>query len=132
MLNYTATPGDVMTLAHELAHGVHGYLARRQGIFAQSTPLTVAETASVFGETVTFNRLLDMVDDPAERFALLAQNVEGSIATVFRQVAMNRFEDAVHTHRRNEGELSTDDFARHWTETQAAMFGDSVAMSDGY
>ena len=99
-LNYTATPNDVMTLAHELGHGLHGYLARAQGVFEQMTPLTLAETASVFGETVTFNRLLSQIDDPAERFALLAQNVEGSIATVFRQVSMNRFEHAVHTHRR--------------------------------
>ena len=131
-LNYSGTPGDVLTLAHELGHGVHGYLARTQGIFAQSTPLTVAETASVFGETVTFNRLLSLTDDPAERFALLAQNVEGSIATVFRQVAFNRFEDAVHTHRRDVGELSTADFGDHWAATQGAMFGDSMEVTDGY
>jgi oligoendopeptidase F len=132
LLNYTATPNDVMTLAHELGHGVHGYLARSQPMAQQSTPLTVAETASVFGETVTFERLLAMVDDPAERFALLAQNVEGSIATVFRQVAMNRFEQAVHTHRRERGELSTDDFAEHWAATQAALFGDAMEVTDGY
>jgi oligoendopeptidase F len=131
-LNYTATPNDVMTLAHELGHAVHGYLARPQGIFQQSTPLTLAETASVFGETVTFNRLLAQLDDPAERFALLAQDLEGSIATVFRQVAMNRFEDAVHTHRRTQGELSTDDFAAHWTSTQSDLFGDAMEISDGY
>jgi oligoendopeptidase F len=121
-----------MTLAHELGLAVHGYLARHQGIFEQMTPLTLAETASVFGETVTFKRLLTQIDDPAERFALLAQNVEGSIATVFRQVAMNRFEDAVHTHRREEGELSTDDFARHWIETQTALFGDAMDATEGY
>jgi oligoendopeptidase F len=131
-LNYTATPNDVMTLAHELGHGLHGYLARPRGIFEQMTPLTLAETASVFGETVTFNRLLAQLDDPGERFALLAQNVEGSIATVFRQVAMNRFEDAVHTHRRAEGELSTDDFAHHWMATQSALFGDSLEATEGY
>lgn len=131
-LNYTATANDVMTLAHELGHGVHGYLARPQGVFEQSTPLTLAETASVFGETVTFNRLLERLDDPNERFALLAQNVEGSIATVFRQVAMNRFENAVHTHRRDVGELSTDDFADHWASTQADLFGDAMEVTDGY
>ncbi len=131
-LNYTATPNDVMTLAHELGHGLHGYLAREQGVFEQMTPLTLAETASVFGETVTFNRLLSQLDDPGERFALLAQNVEGSIATVFRQVSMNRFEHAVHSHRRDVGELSTDDFAQHWTETQGALFGDAMEISDGY
>ncbi|GJM38859.1 MAG: oligoendopeptidase F [Acidimicrobiales bacterium] len=131
-LNYTATPGDVLTLAHELGHAVHGFLARPQGIFHQSTPLTLAETASVFGETVTFERLLDQTDDAGERFALLAQQVEGNIATVFRQVAMNRFEDAVHTHRRDVGELSTDDFADHWARTQTDLFGDSVEVTDDY
>jgi oligoendopeptidase F len=131
-LNYTATPGDVMTLAHELGHGIHGYLARPQGIFEQMTPLTLAETASVFGETVTFERLLSMVDDPGERFALLAQNLEGNIATVFRQVSMNRFEDAVHTHRRQRGELSTDDFAEHWARTQGELFGDAMDVTDDY
>jgi oligoendopeptidase F len=131
-LNYTATPTDVLTLAHELGHAVHGHLARPQGIFHQSTPLTLAETASVFGETVTFERLLDQTDDPGERFALLAQQVEGNIATVFRQVAMNRFEDAVHTHRRDVGELSVDDFAEHWVATQTALFGDTVEITDGY
>lgn len=131
-LNYSATPGDVMTLAHELGHGVHGYLAREQGIFEQMTPLTLAETASVFGETVTFERLLSMVDDADERFALLAQNLEGNIATVFRQVSMNRFEDAVHTHRRERGELSTDDFADHWTRTQGELFGDAMEVTDDY
>jgi len=131
-LNYNATPGDVMTLAHELGHGVHGYLARPQGVFEQMTPLTLAETASVFGETVTFERLLATVDDPDERFALLAQDLEGGIATVFRQVAMNRFEDAVHTHRRERGELSTDDFADHWARTQGDLFGDTVEVTDGY
>ncbi len=131
-LNYTATPNDVMTLAHELGHGLHGYLARPQGVFEQMTPLTLAETASVFGETVTFNRLLSEVDDPGDRFALLAQNVEGSIATVFRQVSMNRFEDAVHTHRRDVGELSTTDFADHWETTQRELFGDAMEVTEGY
>ena len=131
-LNYTATPGDVLTLAHELGHAVHGHLSRPQGIFHQSTPLTLAETASVFGETVTFERLLDRTDDAGERFALLAQQVEGNIATVFRQVAMNRFEDAVHTHRRELGELSTDDFADHWARTQSDLFGDTVEVTEGY
>ena len=131
-LNYTATPNDVMTLAHELGHGLHGYLARPHGVFEQMTPLTLAETASVFGETVTFNRLLSQLDDPGERFALLAQNVEGSIATVFRQVAMNRFEHAVHTHRRDHGELSTTDFADHWEVTQSDLFGDAMEVTAGY
>jgi oligoendopeptidase F len=119
-------------LAHELGHACHGHLARPQGIFHQSTPLTLAETASVFGETVTFEQLLAQTDDPAERFALLAQQVEGNIATVFRQVAMNRFEEAVHTHRREVGELSVDDFADHWSRTQSDLFGDTVEVTEGY
>lgn len=132
MLNWTSTTRDVATLAHELGHGVHFYLAREQGIFHQSTPLTLAETASVFGETVTSNRLLSMIEDPNERFALLASTLEDSIATVFRQIAMNRFEHACHTARRTEGELSVDRFGDLWAESQVAMLGDSVEVTDGY
>ena len=132
LLNWTSKTRDVATLAHELGHGVHFYLAREQGIFHQSTPLTLAETASVFGETVTSNRLLSMIDDPNERFALLASSLEDSIATVFRQIAMNRFEHAVHTARREEGELSVERFGDLWAESQHAMLGDSVEITDGY
>jgi oligoendopeptidase F len=122
----------VLTLAHELGHGVHAYLSRPQGVYHMSTPLTLAETASVFGETVTFGRLLADTDNPAERLALLAESIEGSIATVFRQTAMNRFETAVHTHRRERGELSVDDFGEHWASTQQAMLGESVEVTEGY
>jgi oligoendopeptidase F len=132
LLNWTSKTRDVATLAHELGHGVHFYLAREQGIFHQQTPLTLAETASVFGETVTSNRLLSMIDDPNERFALLASSLEDSIATVFRQIAMNRFEDAVHTARRTEGELSVERIGDLWAETQQEMLGDSVEITDGY
>lgn len=132
MLNYTSRRRDVLTLAHELGHGVHAALARPQGIFHQTTPLTLAETASVFGETVVFGRLLEMADTPASRLSLLAENVEGAIATVFRQVAMNRFEDRVHTVRRSQGELPVEGFNELWEETQAAMFGDSVEITTGY
>ena len=132
LLNWTSTTRDVATLAHELGHGVHGYLAREQGIFHQSTPLTLAETASVFGETVTNNRLLSMLDDPGERFALLAATLEDSIATVFRQVAMNRFEHACHTERREVGELSVDRFGELWADSQTAMLGDAVEVTEGY
>jgi oligoendopeptidase F len=132
LLNWTSTTRDVATLAHELGHGVHFYLAREQGIYHQNVPLTVAETASVFGETVTSNRLLSMIDDPNERFALLASTLEDSIATVFRQVAMNRFEHAVHTARRDEGELSVERFGDLWSETQTAMLGDAVEVTEGY
>jgi oligoendopeptidase F len=132
LLNWTSRARDVATLAHELGHGLHAYLARDRGIFHQSTPLTLAETASVFGETVTNNALLATLDDPGARFALLAATLEDSIATVFRQVAMNRFEHAVHTHRREQGELSVDDFGGLWAESQTAMLGDSVEVTEGY
>jgi oligoendopeptidase F len=132
LLNWTSRRRDVLTLAHELGHGLHAYLAREQGIFHQTTPLTLAETASVFGETVTFGRLLGDTTDPAARLALLAESLEGQIATVFRQVAMNRFEDAVHTHRRDVGELSIDDFGDAWERTQTAMLGDAVELTPGY
>ena len=132
LLNWTGKTRDVATLAHELGHGVHFHLAREQGIFHQSTPITLAETASVFGETVTSNRLLTMIDDPNERFALLASSLEDSIATVFRQIAMNRFEHACHTARRTEGELSVDRFGELWAESQEAMLGDSVEVTEGY
>jgi oligoendopeptidase F len=132
LLNWTARRRDVLTLAHELGHGVHAYLARPQGVFHQTTPLTLAETASVFGETVTFGRLLDLIDDPQERLALLASNLEDQIATVFRQTAMNRFEDAIHTARRDEGELSLDRIGELWAQTQTDMLGDAVEITDGY
>jgi oligoendopeptidase F len=132
LLNWTARRRDVLTLAHEMGHGLHAYLARDQGIFHQTTPLTLAETASVFGETVTFGRLLDATEDPAARLALLAESLEGQIATVFRQVAMNRFEDRVHTQRREEGELSIEQFNEAWESTQAAMLGDTVEITEGY
>ncbi len=132
LLNWTGRTRDVATLAHELGHGVHAYLAREQGLFHQSTPLTLAETASVFGETVTNNRLLSMLDDPGERFSLLASILEDSIATVFRQVAMNRFEDACHTSRREEGELSVERFGELWATSQTDMMGETVEISDGY
>jgi oligoendopeptidase F len=132
LLNWTGRNRDVLTLAHELGHGLHAYLARDQGVFHQSTPLTLAETASVFGEAVTNQALLEQIDDPAQRFALLASTLEDSIATVFRQVAMNRFEHAVHTERRDQGELSVERFGELWTDTQAAMLGDSVELTDGY
>ncbi|HUI48000.1 MAG TPA: M3 family oligoendopeptidase [Acidimicrobiia bacterium] len=132
LLNWTSRRRDVLTLAHELGHGLHAYLARGQGVFHQSTPLTLAETASVFGETVTFGRLLQEVSDPQERLALLASNLEDQIATVFRQIAMNRFEHAMHTERREAGELSVERFGELWAASQAEMLGDSVEITEGY
>lgn len=132
LLNWTSKRRDVLTLAHELGHGIHAYLSREQGPFHQSTPLTLAETASVFGETVTFGRLLENVTDPSERLDLLASDLEGQIATVFRQVSMCRFEAVVHTERREVGELSVERFGDLWHDTQSAMFEGSVQLSDGY
>ncbi|HEU4657796.1 MAG TPA: M3 family oligoendopeptidase [Capillimicrobium sp.] len=132
MLNFTFKRRDVLTLAHELGHGLHFALAAKRGIFEQGTPLTVAETASVFGETIVFNRLLEQAESAESRLSLLAEAIEGAIATVFRQTAMNQFEDAVHTARRTEGELSVERFNELWAGTQADLFGDSVELTDGY
>lgn len=130
-MNFTGDRRSVLTLAHELGHGLHGYLAGPLGLYNASSPLTTAETASVFGEALTFKRLLALEEDPHRRLNLLAGRIEDSIATVFRQIAMNRFEDAVHTSRRDEGELSPEKFEELWLGTQTDLFGDSVD-TDGY
>src|SRR5439155_13899328 len=132
LLNYTGRRRDVMTLAHELGHGVHQVLANKLGLFNASTPLTLAETASIFGETVTFGRLLQNQKEPNARRALIGGRSQGIAASVFRQTAMNRFEDAVHNLRRSEGELSAERFGEEWLRTQREMFGDSVRISDEY
>jgi oligoendopeptidase F len=132
LLNFTSRRRDVLTLAHELGHGVHFALAARQGIYHQSTPLTLAETASVFGETIVFGKLLEEDSSPASQLALLAENLEDTIATVFRQVAMNRFEDLVHTERREQGELSVERFGELWADSQEELLGDSVEVTEGY
>jgi oligoendopeptidase F len=132
LLNWTDRRRDVTTLAHELGHGIHQYLAADQGVFHQSTPLTVAETASVFAEELVLGRLLDEAGDARSRLNLLAESIEGQIATVFRQVAMNQFEDRVHTARREEGELSVGRFGAIWADTQAELLGDAVEITDGY
>jgi oligoendopeptidase F len=132
MLNYTSRPFDVLALAHELGHGVHASLARPQGIFQFTTPLTMAETASIFGETIVLERLLERAPDAAERLSLLAGSLDGAVAAVFRQVAMNRFEDAIHTDRRERGELPVDRLAELWLGTQADLLGDAVEPHDDY
>ncbi len=132
MLNFTARRRDVLTMAHELGHGLHAALAQPQGAFHQSTPLTLAETASVFGEALVFGRLLDEAGDDDARLSLLADRIDGAIATVFRQMAMNRFEHRFHTTRRSEGEVSTEQLCELWLETQSELFGDSVEITDGY
>ena len=132
MLNYTSRPGDVLTMAHELGHGVHAALSRPQGMFHFSTPLTVAETASIFGETIVLERLLERAPDASARLSLLAESLDGAVAAVFRQVAMNRFEDRVHNQRRAGTELTIQDFSTAWMETQGDMLGDSVELSEEY
>ncbi len=132
MLNYTSRPHDVLTMAHELGHGVHATLAGPQGIFHFTTPLTLAETASIFGENIVLERLLERAPGAAERLDLLAGALDGAVAAVFRQIAMNRFEDAIHTSRREQGELSVDRFQELWLSTQADLLGDSVEVDDDY
>ncbi len=131
-LNFTGKHRDIMTLAHELGHGVHQHLSRKQGLFNSYTPLTTAESASVFGEMLVFHHLLKRIQDPRERLALLCGKLEDIFATVFRQVSMNRFEEAVHNARREKGELDVDFISQAWMETQSAMFGDSVQLLDHY
>ena len=132
MLNYTSRPNDVLTMAHELGHGVHASLARPQGIFQFTTPLTMAETASIFGETIVLERLLERASGAQERLSLLAGSLDGAVAAVFRQIAMNRFEHAIHTARRDSGELAPERFAELWLESQADLLGDAVELHPDY
>ncbi|MCT8328038.1 M3 family oligoendopeptidase [Albidovulum sediminis] len=131
MLNYLGKPRDVMTLAHELGHGVHQRLAAPQGEMLASTPLTVAETASVFGEMLTFRKLLAQAKMPAERKVLLAGKVEDMINTVVRQIAFYDFECKLHAARR-EGELTPEDIGRLWMSVQGESLGDAFEFMDGY
>ncbi len=132
LLSYTGNLRDVMTLAHELGHGIHQYLAREQGLFEQDTPLTTAETASVFGEMLVFRRLMREEPDPRARLELLCGKIEDAFATVFRQVAMTRFEESLHAARRDEGELSIERTNELWMDANRPMFGDSVQLSSDY
>ncbi|MAW88736.1 MAG: oligoendopeptidase F [Phyllobacteriaceae bacterium] len=131
LLNYQGKPRDVMTLAHELGHGVHQVLAGEQGALMASTPLTLAETASVFGEMLTFRSLLDATADRRERKAMLAQKVEDMIGTVVRQIAFYEFERKVHAARR-DGELTSEEIGRFWLDVQAESLGPSVVLQEGY
>ncbi|HEX2054690.1 MAG TPA: M3 family oligoendopeptidase [Actinomycetota bacterium] len=132
LLSYTGERRSVLTLAHELGHGLHGYLAGNQSLFNAETPLTLAETASVFGEALTFGKLLQAEEDPKRRLALLIGRLDDSIATVFRQIAFNRFEDAIHNARREQGELAPEQISEFWLRTQKDVLGDSVEITDGY
>jgi oligoendopeptidase F len=131
MLNYLGRTRDIMTLAHELGHGVHQRLAAAQGPILSNTPLTLAETASVFGEMLTFRALLDKTTDPKQRFALLSSKVEDMLNTVVRQIAFYTFERKVHTARR-QGELRTEEINALWLEVQAESLGDGIVANEGY
>ncbi|MCV3735917.1 M3 family oligoendopeptidase [Rhizobium sp. TRM96647] len=131
LVNYMGKPRDVMTLAHELGHGVHQVLAAGQGALMASTPLTLAETASVFGEMLTFRSLLDRTKDRRERKAMLAQKVEDMINTVVRQIAFYEFERKVHAARK-EGELTAEQIGELWLSVQADSLGPAIRISEGY
>ncbi|MCB2184051.1 MAG: M3 family oligoendopeptidase [Desulfobulbaceae bacterium] len=132
MVNYTGNVRDVSTVAHELGHGVHQFLASQQGYFNSNTPLVLAETASVFAELLIFHDQLESMQDPAQRKAFTCQKLESIFATVFRQVSMNRFENLIHNARRDTGELSDEKMSELWISTQEEMFDDSVQLSDNY
>ncbi len=132
MVNYTGNLRDVSTVAHELGHGVHQYLAAEQGLYNSDTPLVLAETASVFAELLVFKAQVELLDDPTARRAFICGKLESIFATVFRQVAMNRFEDAMHTARRSKGEFSCDQLSEFWLDSQRPMFGDSVTLRRDY
>jgi oligoendopeptidase F len=131
-MNYDGDARSVMTLAHELGHGVHQYLARGQGELLSNTPLTTAEMASTFGEMLVFDHLTAREDNPAVRLSMRMEKIASAIATIFRQIAMNRFENAIHTARREQGELNTEQLCDFWQQTQQAMFQDSLIIRDDY
>jgi oligoendopeptidase F len=131
LLNYQGKPRDVMTLAHELGHGVHQVLAAPNGALMAPTPLTLAETASVFGEMLTFRKLLAATRDDKERKAMLAAKVEDMINTVVRQIAFYTFERAVHTERKS-GELTADRIGELWLEVQRESLGPAIELKPGY
>jgi oligoendopeptidase F len=131
LMNYQGKPRDVMTLAHELGHGVHQVLAARNGALMAPTPLTLAETASVFGEMLTFKRLLSQTKNARQRQALLAGKVEDMINTVVRQIAFYSFERAVHTERKN-GELTAERLGEIWLSVQGESLGPAIEIKPGY
>ena len=131
LMNYQGKPRDVMTLAHELGHGVHQVLAAKNGALMAPTPLTLAETASVFGEMLTFKRLLSETKNAKQRQALLAGKVEDMINTVVRQIAFYSFERAVHTERKN-GELTAQRIGELWLSVQGESLGDAIDIRPGY
>ncbi len=132
LMNFTEKIRDVMTLAHELGHGLHQYLARRQGYLQSDTPLTTAETASVFGEMLTFRNLQKNYPDPKLRLSMLCGKIEDTLSTVFRQNCLTRFEQDMHVARHKRGELSAETINELWQNANRRMFGDSVEITPGY
>jgi oligoendopeptidase F len=132
LLTYLGLPRDVMTLAHELGHGVHQYLARDRGYLQSDTALTMAETASVFGEMLVFERLRRQETDSRASLALLCEFIEEAFGTVFRQIALTRFEQRLHESRRRDGELSSARIGDIWQDVNTAMYGDSVVLTSDY
>ena len=132
MLNFTGKLRDALVMAHELGHGLHDRLASKQHVFDFHPPLTLAETASVFGEALTFDRIMSEEKDPKVRLALLCTQCEDAFATVFRQVAFNRYEDACHVARRNEGELSPEQLGELYQAKLQPMFGDALTLTDDH
>lgn len=132
LMSYTDKLRDVMTLAHELGHGLHQYVSRHVGYLQCDTPLTTAETASVFGEMLTFRRLMEMHPEPKVQLALLCSKIEDAFATVFRQVVLTRFEQKAHAARQAEGELTTERLNQLWMEANGPMHGNAVKLTDDY
>jgi oligoendopeptidase F len=130
LMNFTGKLRDALTLAHELGHGLHDRLASKQNVFDYHPPLTLAETASVFGEALTFDRIMAEEKDPKIRLAMLCNQCEDAFSTVFRQVAFNRYEDASHSARREQGELSVEQLGEIFQEKLQAMFGDALTLTD--
>ena len=131
LCNHTDNMRDVMTLAHELGHGLHGWLSRKQTLFNYDTPLTLAETASVFGEFLVFDHLVRTQEDPRVQLALLCGKIEDTCATVFRQNVLTRFEQAVFG-RRGAGRLTRETVCEAWLGANRPYYGDAVEMTDGY
>ena len=131
-MNFTGSANDVMTLAHELGHGINFELARKQTFVNYNSPLTLAETASIFAETLTFSKLASSTDDKKVLLGLYMQKIEGIFASVQRQISMYRFEQDLHTTYRNSGELSTSQISQLWRKRQEQMYGDSIILTEEY
>ena len=132
LMNFTGKIRDVMTLAHELGHGIHQYLSRKNGYFQQNTPLTTAETASVFAEMLVFNKLLSNENSDKEKLYVICSKLEDIFATVFRQIVMTNFELSIHERRKIGGELTWEEFNDYWISANSKMFGKSIEISEFY